>query len=72
MVVYGMSLNEFDRAAQTLSPRHAVSLVKRAGFRVRFVDDCFFFPHIARKLRSLEPMLRWLPLGAQYLVVAEK
>jgi SAM-dependent methyltransferase len=72
VVVYSMSLNEFDRNAQTLSPLRSVRLLKAAGFRVRFVDYCFFFPHFARGLRLLEPALRWLPLGAQYLVVAQK
>lgn len=72
VVVYSMSLNEFDRDAQTLSPLRSVRLLRTAGFRVRFVDYCFFFPHFARGLRPLEPALRWLPLGAQYLVVAQK
>jgi SAM-dependent methyltransferase len=71
IVVYGMSLNEFDRDAQTLSPPRSTRLLKAAGFRVRFIDYCFFFPHFARGLRPLEPALRWLPLGAQYLVVAQ-
>jgi SAM-dependent methyltransferase len=72
LVVYSMSLNEFDRNAQTLSPLHSVHLLKAAGFRIQRVDYCFFFPHFARGLRRLEPMLRWLPLGAQYLVLAKK
>jgi SAM-dependent methyltransferase len=71
-VVYGMSLNEFDRDARTLSPLSSARLLRQAGFRVLFIDYCFFFPHIARKLRGLEAGLRWLPLGAQYLVVARK
>ena len=71
-VVYGMSLNEFDRNAETLSPLNSARLLKQAGFRVLFVDYCFFFPHFAEKLRGLEPALRWLPLGAQYLIVARR
>ena len=72
IVLYGMSLNEFDRNAHTLSPFHSSRLLKSAGFRVQFVDYCFFFPHFARRLRRLEPAMRWLPIGAQYLVVAQK
>lgn len=72
MVVYGMSLNEFDRNAKTLSAPSSVRLLKTAGFRVQFLDYCFFFPHFARGLRRIEAALRWLPLGAQYLVVAQK
>lgn len=72
VVVYSMSLNEFDRNARTLSPLGSVHLLRKSGFRVITVDFCFFFPHFARGLRPLEPRLRWLPLGAQYLVLAQK
>ncbi len=72
VVVYSMSLNEFDRNANTLSPLRSARLLTQAGFRVQFIDYCFFFPRFASVLRSLEPALRWLPLGAQYLVVARK
>jgi SAM-dependent methyltransferase len=71
-VVYSMSLNEFDRNAQRLSPTMSTRLLKQAGFHILFVDYCFFFPHFAQKLRGLEPALRRLPLGAQYLIVARK
>jgi SAM-dependent methyltransferase len=72
LVVYSMSLNEFDRNAKTLSPSHSVRLLKQSGFCVEFVDFCSFFPNFARGLRGLEPGLRWLPLGAQYLVLGRK
>lgn len=72
VVVYSMSLNEFDRNASTLSPLKAVRLLKQGGFRVEFVDFCSFFPHFAKSLRGLEPSLKWLPLGAQYVVLARK
>jgi SAM-dependent methyltransferase len=72
IVTYSMSLNEFDRNAETLSPLRSARLLKDAGFRIVCTDYCFFFPHLARRLRGLEPALRWLPLGAQYLVLARK
>lgn len=72
VVLHGMSLNEFDCNAQTISPWSAIGLLKAAGFHVQFVDFCFFFPHFVRKLRVIEPALRWVPLGAQYLVLAQK
>jgi SAM-dependent methyltransferase len=72
IVVYSMSLNEFDRNANMLSPLHSARLLRQAGFRVQFIDYCFFFPHFAGVLRPLEPGLRWLPIGAQYLVLARK
>ena len=72
VVVYSMSLNDFDRNAKTLSPLRSVRLLKQAGFRIVSIDYCFFFPHFAREFRQLEPALRWFPLGAQYLVLASK
>jgi SAM-dependent methyltransferase len=72
VVVHSMSLNEFDEGAQTISPSAAVRMLKAAGFRIQFLDFCFFFPHFARGLRRFERSLRRLPLGAQYLVVAKK
>jgi SAM-dependent methyltransferase len=72
VVVYSMSLNEFDRYAKKLSAPHSVHLLKESGFSVEFVDFCSFFPRFAKKLRGLEPRIRWLPLGAQYLVLARK
>jgi SAM-dependent methyltransferase len=72
IVTYAMSLNRFDRNAETLSPWHSARLLKEAGFHIISIDYCFFFPHFAWRLRCLEPALRWLPVGAQYLVLARK
>ena len=72
VVAHGMTLNEFDRDAQMISPRAAVRLLKSAGFRISFVDFCFFFPRFARSLRGTERYLRKFPLGAQYLIAAQK
>jgi SAM-dependent methyltransferase len=72
VVVHSMSMNEFDCDAQTIAPSAAVRMLKAAGFRVQFLDFCFFFPHFARVLRRFERSLRWMPLGAQYLVLAQK
>jgi hypothetical protein len=35
-------------------------------------DHLFLFPHALRWLRPLEARIARLPLGAQYLVLAEK
>jgi SAM-dependent methyltransferase len=72
IVLYGMSLNEFDRNAQTLSPSEARRLLKKSGFRVELTDFCFFFPRFAQHLRGFERTLKWLPIGAQYLIVARR
>jgi SAM-dependent methyltransferase len=71
IVVYGMSLNEFDRNAQMLSARAAIHLLKKSGFGVESTDFCFFFPRFAQSLRGCERALKWLPIGAQYLIVAD-
>lgn len=43
-----------------------------AGFAVADVRYRIFFPHWARGLRPTEKWLTWLPLGAQYYVLARK
>lgn len=72
VVVCTMARNEFDRHARTISPLDAVRMLKAASFRIEDVDFCSFFPRFARRLRIWEPYLTWLPLGAQYLVLARK
>ncbi len=62
----------FDRDAITLPIFDSKHLLKQAGFQVLRVDTCFYFPKILRWLRPLEPWLAWIPLGAQYLVLAKK
>jgi hypothetical protein len=42
------------------------------GFEVLHTDFLFFFPRALAVLRRLEPALRGVPLGAQYMCVARK
>jgi SAM-dependent methyltransferase len=67
-----MSRIPFDRDAITLSIPESKRLLKQAGFEVAAVDTCFYFPNLLRFFRSVEPSLSWLPLGAQYIVLARK
>lgn len=67
-----MSRIPFDRDAITLTIPESKRLLKGAGFEVAKVDTCFYLPNLLRALRPLEPCLSWLPLGAQYLVLARK
>ena len=69
---YVMSRIPFDRDAITLSVLEATRLLRSGGFEVVRTDFFFVFPHILRWLRSLEPALSRLPLGAQYQVLARK
>lgn len=56
----------FDQGVILLRPRYTKRVLTRAGFRVDRARYYFFFPRILRSLRAFEPMLQWLPLGAQY------
>lgn len=69
---YVMSRIPFDRDALMISARESVVMLKQAGFEIVRTDFLFFFPHILRGLRWLDPLLRQFPLGAQYLVLARR
>jgi SAM-dependent methyltransferase len=62
----------FDRNAIKISAPVASRLLAEGGFEVVCTDYLFFFPRYLRALRSLEPFLVKVPLGAQYLVLARK
>jgi ubiquinone/menaquinone biosynthesis C-methylase UbiE len=59
----------FDEGVLLVRPRDAVTLLQSAGFVVDAPYFYFFFPAFLRHLRFLEPLLRRVPLGAQYFVV---
>lgn len=60
----------FDRGVELLRSGYAVRMLREAGFAPERPWFYFFFPHALRALRPLEPMLRRIPIGAQYFVVA--
>jgi ubiquinone/menaquinone biosynthesis C-methylase UbiE len=62
----------FDEHAELVRASTMRRRVRAAGFATAAVRYRIFFPHWARALRSLEKQLTWLPLGAQYYVVANK
>lgn len=59
-----------DEHAVLLSRREARAYAERAGLEVARIDYIVFFPRALAALRPIEPRLRWLPLGAQFAVVA--
>ncbi len=69
---YAMSRVPFDADAILVWPHEARRLLRDAGFRVLGTDYRFFFPRSLAAFRGLEPALSWLPLGGQYLVLAQK
>lgn len=69
---YIMSRVPFDRDAITLTPSETRRLLRDTGFDIVRTYYLFVFPHALRALRPLEPLLAFLPLGGQYLVLARK
>ena len=60
----------FDDDAVLLWPREAKRILRSAGYsqiRRRYI---VFFPRPLARLRGFEPYLGWLPLGAQWMIVA--
>lgn len=62
----------FDKDAIVVSAPEARRLTQKAGFTVVRTDFLFIFPRLLKWMRSLEPLLSLLPLGAQYQVLARK
>ncbi len=62
----------FDADAQMLSLRTARQLAKDSGFSSERHAYTLFFPRPLAYLRRLEPLLKRIPLGAQYYVKMEK
>lgn len=69
---YVMSKIPFDKDAVVISPSEARSLLTSAGFKVARTDAWFLFPRSLGWLRPLEKLVYRVPLGAQYLVLAQK
>jgi 2-polyprenyl-3-methyl-5-hydroxy-6-metoxy-1,4-benzoquinol methylase len=62
----------FDEDATLLSPKEVLTYLLRAGFRLVRRDYIVFFPPPLSWCRSLEPLIYWCPIGAQYALVGEK
>lgn len=69
---YIMSKNPFDKHANLLSFSLAKKLLKTAGFEIISVDFYFYFPSKLKKLRFIETLLKKIPFGAQYQILARK
>jgi SAM-dependent methyltransferase len=61
----------FDEDAVLVSPLQSKQLGKKTGFSEMRIVFTTFFPKSLAFLAPLEPWLEWLPLGGQYLLVAE-
>jgi SAM-dependent methyltransferase len=67
-----MSRCPFDDDAVLVWPRQLRRLCRGAGLRPVTTAFCFIFPAALAPLRPIERRVERLPLGAQYVVVAEK
>ena len=63
---------EFDEHAKLVLAPEMRRRVRAAGFAGAAIRYRIFFPHALRGMRPLEAKMTWLPLGAQYYVVARK
>lgn len=61
----------FDQDAVLVSPLQSKQLCKKTGFSELRIVFTTFFPKSLAFMASLEPWLEWLPLGGQYILVAE-
>ncbi len=61
----------FDKDAVLLSPLQSKQLGRKTGFSAMRIVFTTFFPKSLAFMTPLEPWLEWLPLGGQYLLVAQ-
>lgn len=69
---YLMHKCPFDNDAIPLSVIESKRLLKANGFRIVDVSFCFIYPRALAFLRFSEKFLSKLPIGAQYLILAQK
>ena len=72
LTVHAVNTCDFDENARLLSVRRLLERCANAGFSAVRYRYRIFFPGALRRLRPLERFLGWLPLGAQYFVVADR
>jgi SAM-dependent methyltransferase len=68
LMMRSMHLNPFDEGVSAIKEIDMEQMGHAAGFAVVDRWFYFFFPHLLRRLRSVERKLEKLPLGAQYCV----
>jgi ubiquinone/menaquinone biosynthesis C-methylase UbiE len=69
---HAVNICPFDENAHLIPAHRMRRTFVAAGFANPRIRYRVFFPSAVRGLRPLEPWITWLPLGAQYYVVASK
>jgi ubiquinone/menaquinone biosynthesis C-methylase UbiE len=72
LTVRAVNTCPFDANARLASARSLTVTLSSAGFSAVTTRYRIFFPGMLRKLRWLEKFLRWCPLGAQYVLIAQR
>lgn len=72
LTVRAVKACEFDESAVLIPPLQMKRIVQAVGFSRPRSQFIVFYPAVLRFLRWSEPLLVWLPLGAQYCVSAMK
>ena len=72
LTVRAVNTCPFDENARLVRPRVMKKIFELAGIREPRIQYRIFFPRLLGWLRPVERGLTWMPLGAQYYVVATK
>jgi len=72
LTVQAVKTCPFDENARLIVPGKLRRAIASAGFQQPRIRYRIFFPGLLRALRPLERAMRWLPVGAQYYIRAEK
>jgi SAM-dependent methyltransferase len=62
----------FDSDAVLITKRSLEKLLRQSGFQVGCGRYTLYFPAFLKKLRVIEPLLGFIPLGGQYFIKALK
>jgi SAM-dependent methyltransferase len=72
LTVHAVNTCPFDENAELILARRLSRSLQAAGWSSPQIQYSLFFPRALARLRPLEDMLGWLPLGAQYAALARK
>ncbi len=72
LTVRAVNTCEFDKNAVLISKQKLKRNLQESGFIQITSRYRIFFPRFMRALRVFEPLIAWLPLGAQYYVAGKK
>jgi ubiquinone/menaquinone biosynthesis C-methylase UbiE len=72
LTVYAVSTCPFDENARLLRANSLQAKCRDAGWQTLRTSYHIFFPRFAAGLRGVEPLIAWLPIGAQYSVFAKR